>query len=182
MWTTIFRQMRAPDWLSLLNALSGFLAITLIMTGNLFGAAIAMMVAAFLDWCDGKVAKRYGQRDWGKNIDSLADAVSFGAAPAVMVWYFIYVGAVADIGMGLTLIIPAMMIAAGLMRLTRYNTLDSTGFYMGMPITLNGVIFPLLYFALNFLGTPDNMVANIFALAGLVSTILMIGDFRIRKR
>ncbi|MDQ3316523.1 MAG: CDP-alcohol phosphatidyltransferase family protein, partial [Actinomycetota bacterium] len=69
------------------NLASGFLAVVLIASGDFLYAAAFVLVAAILDLLDGAIARKSCGEDvrlseFGKNLDSLADVVSFGVAPA----------------------------------------------------------------------------------------------------
>ena len=73
-----------PNLLTLLNLLSGCVAITLAFDGNFMGAVAWVFAAALLDFLDGMAARLLNAYSpLGKELDSLADVVSFGVAPAV---------------------------------------------------------------------------------------------------
>lgn len=73
-----------PNLLTLLNLLSGCIAITFAFEGNFAVAALLIFAAAILDFLDGMAARLLNAYSpLGKELDSLADVVSFGVAPAV---------------------------------------------------------------------------------------------------
>jgi phosphatidylserine synthase len=76
---------------------------------------------------------------FGKELDSLADIVSFGAAPAVF-------GFMLGLQQWYASVVLLFFVSAGALRLSRFNITEHSGFYEGVPITLNGIVFPLLYF------------------------------------
>ncbi len=77
-------QKHIPNLLTLLNLLSGCIAITFAFNGNFMGAVVWVFVAALLDFLDGLAARLLNAYSpLGKELDSLADVVSFGVAPAV---------------------------------------------------------------------------------------------------
>ena len=79
-----------PDIISILNLVFGFLAILMVMDNHLTYAASCILVAVVFDSIDGWVSRKLNRDDpfgFGKNIDSLADIVSFGVAPSVLLYY-----------------------------------------------------------------------------------------------
>lgn len=180
----IGQHITTADVISLANALLGFAAVLMIVMGFLDIAVFAMFIAAVADYFDGRIARSTGtNKEWGKEIDSLCDIVAFGVAPAFLAWTVITLG-LASFSITLALVagfaFPAMLIVAGILRLTRYNISTMQGLYVGMPITLNGVIFPVLWIATGGLST--DIMAVVMATACLVSAVLMVSNFIIRKR
>ena len=79
-----------PNTLTCISLMFGFYAAVLGISGNYFGAMMAIFVAAVFDFCDGLAArllKAYSAM--GKELDSLADVISFGVAPGMMLFGFI---------------------------------------------------------------------------------------------
>ena len=123
-----------------------------------------------MDTLDGKVAKLMHQTNsFGKQLDSLADLTSFGVAPAA----FFY--SLREPGIGSVLILILFTIC-GMMRLARYNVSDGDGFE-GIPITVNGFIFPLLYVA--YLMQPATLV--IWPAVYATMSVLMVSSFKIKR-
>lgn len=78
-----------PNFLTALNILSGCIGIALAFFGNLHLASFCILISSLLDFMDGQTAKWLNaQGEFGKELDSLADLVSFGVLPAVLI--FIY--------------------------------------------------------------------------------------------
>ena len=112
------------------------------------------MIAAIIDFFDGFVARLLKvHSELGKQLDSLADVVSFGVAPACIVFQFLRL-ALADNVNALSspsfLLAPAFLIAmAGAYRLGRFNLdTEQTNYFKGVPIPMIGLLtaaFPLLY-------------------------------------
>ena len=76
-----------PNFITLLNLLAGCLAIVAIANGALTHASWCIILAAVLDLLDGAVARLTGSVSAiGKQLDSLADVVSFGVAPGFMIY------------------------------------------------------------------------------------------------
>lgn len=103
----------------------------------LYHAAIAVFFAGFFDMFDGRVARlTKTQSDFGMEFDSLADVISFGVAPAVIVYRW------ALWPLGPTgILVAACFAACGAIRLARFNVLarrpsTSTDFFIGLPIPI----------------------------------------------
>lgn len=182
---TIFSRVTLADCVSLSAALLGLAAVPMVMMGRADLAAFAMVASAGLDYLDGRVARKFGGgHEWGKNIDSLADVVSFAVAPAVLAWTVIAasLGALGSdrlLAAVIGFVFGSAIVVAGILRLARYNVSATGGFYIGMPITVNGVSFPALYFLTA--GLPAVARAVIWPIACLVAAGLMVADFIIRK-
>ena len=113
---------------------------------------IFIIISALVDRYDGRIARFLDvSSDLGKELDSLADLVSFGVAPAILVYvYFNF----ANIGpYGILGIIPLLTFPiCGSFRLARYNASSFEGVFTGIPITVTGcviAIFVLLTINLN---------------------------------
>lgn len=107
-----------PNLFTTAGLFAGFFAIVAAMNGRFEAAAIAIFIAMFMDGMDGRIARMTNtQSDFGKEYDSLADMVSFGLAPALV----IYLWALTPLGkIGFAC---AFVYAAGAaLRLARFNT------------------------------------------------------------
>ena len=75
-----------PNLITCMNVISGTLAIFLAMYGLLTAAAILILVGMVFDFFDGMTARLlHVKSEIGKELDSLADMVSFGVAPAILI-------------------------------------------------------------------------------------------------
>lgn len=158
----IFERMKAADYITLGNGIAGLAAITLSLKMQFSWAALALLLAVLFDYADGMLARWMRQGNaFGEQLDSLADIISFGVAPAV----FAYM-------LGFTaswhIIIFAAFVAAGMLRLARFTI---TREYLGMPITMNGIFVPLLFF----------IHAGLIIYYFIISIILMLSTIRFRK-
>ena len=128
-----------PNMLTLGNLLCGFLSIGCIITGDLRNATILIFIALMLDALDGRVARILGvSNEMGKELDSLADIVSFGVAPAFLAVHT-YFNGFGQVG----LLIAGLFPLFGAYRLARFNITDqaeSVKYFKGIPITLAGGI------------------------------------------
>ena len=107
-----------PNALTLLGLCTGATAIRFALSGHWQAAVIAVMIAAVLDTLDGRIARLLGlESKFGAQLDSLADLVSFGIAPAVLVYMWtLYHGG----GAGWTIALAFCACCA--VRLARFNT------------------------------------------------------------
>ena len=116
----------------MINLFLGFLAILNVQAGNYNLACYFILIAGLLDSMDGKIARAFGiTTDFGMEIDSLADMVSFCLAPSVMVYHLYTYGLP---GISGEIIATAPMIC-GAIRLARFNV-DSSGpssIFVGLP-------------------------------------------------
>ena len=121
-----------PNAITLAALFSGFYGIVVAMNGRFEAACIAIFIAAVLDSLDGRVARMTNsQSAFGEQMDSLCDMVSFGAAPALIV----YIWALKDLGKAGW--IPAFVYIAGAaLRLARFNVnigVVDKRFFQGLP-------------------------------------------------
>ncbi|HEY0880635.1 MAG TPA: CDP-diacylglycerol--serine O-phosphatidyltransferase [Archangium sp.] len=130
-----------PNLFTVSSIFCGFYAMTLCAGDagptQLYQAALAIFFGIFFDGFDGRVARlTKTQSLFGQELDSLADVVTFGAAPSLLVWKW------ALSGMGIFGIFAAFLFAAcGALRLARFNVLairsphgGASSFFVGMPI------------------------------------------------
>ena len=161
-----------PNLITLLNLFFGCCAIlvtfqsgtmaTLDDTGDMlieipeqiYYASMFIGLAALVDFFDGFAARLLKvNSELGKQLDSLADVVSFGVAPSFIVFQFLRLSLASDINaLSHTSIImaPAFIIAlAGAYRLAKFNIdPDQTTYFKGVPIPMIGILtaaFPLVY-------------------------------------
>ncbi|MEK6983642.1 MAG: CDP-diacylglycerol--serine O-phosphatidyltransferase [Nanoarchaeota archaeon] len=167
--------LKFADVFTLFNVTLGLISIVLSINNNFNYAAFVLIIAVAFDYLDGKVAKYFGQQNtFGKELDSLADTVSFGVAPAIFGFSLIqFASNMKQFQVTFGMIAFAVFLFCGILRLARYNIMDLKGAFQGMPITMNGIIIPLAY----FLHAPIQFYPYIYLVLG----ILMISSFRIKK-
>lgn len=131
-----------PNLFTVSSILLGFYAMTLCAGDaspeQLNRAALAIFFAIFFDAFDGRVARMTRtQSEFGVELDSLADVISFGAAPALLVFKW----ALAPLGFA-GFFVAFAFAACGALRLARFNVLAHRGdkashrFFVGLPIPL----------------------------------------------
>jgi CDP-diacylglycerol--serine O-phosphatidyltransferase len=147
-----------PNVITLLALCAGLTAVRLAIEGKLEFALAAIVLAAVLDGIDGRIARLIkGTSRFGAELDSLADFVNFGVAPALIL-YFWDLHELRSAGWIAALVFA---ICAGL-RLARFNVATddpnrpawASNFFVGMPAPA-GAITVLLPIYVNFLGAPE---------------------------
>jgi CDP-diacylglycerol--serine O-phosphatidyltransferase len=140
-----------PNLITSLNLASGFIAIIYALNGNIVTASWLILAAMIFDFCDGfsaRALKAYSSI--GKELDSLADEVSFGVAPAIIIYQLIIKAMMlnapaifnSDIlnGSGMILLLLVIMPICGALRLAKFNTDDTqTTSFKGLPIPANAL-------------------------------------------
>ncbi|MGE5028123.1 MAG: CDP-diacylglycerol--serine O-phosphatidyltransferase [Betaproteobacteria bacterium] len=137
-----------PNMLTTAALFAGFYAIVQAMSGRYEQAAVAIFVAMVMDGLDGRVARlTHTQSAFGAEYDSLSDMVSFGVAPALVV----YVWALKD--MGKFGWIAAFVYCAGAaLRLARFNTqleVADKRFFQGLPSPAAAALLAGLVWVMN---------------------------------
>ncbi len=158
-----------PNIFTLLNLFFGCIAIVFALqntieitadgqfvrlTEELYYASLFIGIAAIIDFLDGFVARALNaSSEMGKQLDSLADVVSFGAAPSIILYQFLRMSFIREnegVETSMLWLMPAFIFAcAGAYRLARFNldTEQSFGF-KGVPIPAAGLVvasLPLIY-------------------------------------
>ena len=121
------------------NLCFGVLSMILSSQGNFFWGALCIFFAMLCDAMDGRSARALGvSGEFGKELDSLSDCVSFGAASAFLMYnYTLHT-------LGWIGVIPVLIYSAlGGIRLARFNINTATvhGYFEGMPIPNGGCLF-----------------------------------------
>ena len=166
-----------PNIFTFINLSCGVLSILSVLNSNYFLAAVYILIAGLVDRYDGRVARFLGvSSDLGKELDSLADLVSFGVAPSVltyMIFDFQSLGPNGILGLILLLLFPI----CGAYRLARYNTAQFDGSFTGVPITIAGC-----FMALYNLFTFNKAVSfTVPVLLMLIGSYLMVSKIRLKK-
>lgn len=127
----------------------GLAAIEAARTGNWDWALRLILLATIADGLDGALARQLGaSSDMGEQLDSLADIVAFGAAPALL---FVTVFSSAPAPMRYA--VGLFFVLAGAYRLARFHAVPADGVFLGLPITAGGALMALIAagpFGLNY--------------------------------
>jgi CDP-diacylglycerol--serine O-phosphatidyltransferase len=166
----ILSLMKIADIFTVGNLCCGVLSILFAIDGSFYLSALLLFLAVIFDVLDGKIAGLLHQKNlFGKQIDSMSDLVSFGVAPALL---FYSLSSPGILGIAVAL----FFVACGMLRLARYNISEGTGFE-GVPITVNGVLFPVLFLLFN--SFPQSL--SYWPMVFLIQGFLMISTFKIAR-
>lgn len=128
-----------PNLLTTGSLFAGFYGIIAAIDGHFVPGAIAVIIAGVLDGLDGRLARlTHTESDFGKQYDSLSDMVSFGLAPAVIVyqWGLVHMAEYGVAWAKLGWLAAFLYAVAGALRLARFNTRPHRGdrrFFEGLP-------------------------------------------------
>lgn len=157
--------------LTLTNLSLGGFAILFAVKGQLNASVLFIFLAALADRFDGTVARKMNiESDLGKQLDSMSDIISFGVAPALL----LYQGLLHEFG-ALGSFFTIFYIGCGAFRLARFNVTESNGYFTGLPITAAGCLLTLSYLTIGCF-PPHVFIFIIFTLS-----LLMVGSFRLKK-
>lgn len=134
-----------PNIFTIGNLFLGIVAIILVFNDKPSLAAMFVIIAMLMDGLDGRVARALNaQSEFGKELDSLSDVISFGVAPA-FIMYVVAFRDVTSINEPTTWIVTAIFPICGAMRLARFNVIAGTpGYFIGLPIPAAGGILATL--------------------------------------
>ncbi|MEG6586027.1 CDP-diacylglycerol--serine O-phosphatidyltransferase [Dendrosporobacter sp. 1207_IL3150] len=158
-----------PNLLTALNLVLGMFSIISTFNGDFYNAALFIVAAMVADGLDGRAARYLNvSSDFGKELDSLCDLVSFGVAPAILAYAFL----LKDFDkMGY--VIAAAFATCGALRLARFNvsTTMVKGYFMGLPIPAAGcVVATFVMLGIKPTGWLFPILVSIFAYL-MVSTV-----------
>lgn len=134
-----------PNTLTLLNLFCGCLSIVAVFSGQLPTAGFLIFIAAIFDFCDGFAARLLNAYSAiGKELDSLADVVSFGVAPAMIAFRYIFAQS-AKLPFEELSYLAFVMVLFSALRLAKFN-IDTrqTEHFIGMPTPANALFWASL--------------------------------------
>ena len=159
------------NMITLMNLSFGILSIILIFKGYGNLSATFIFLAALFDRFDGMCARHFNsESDFGKELDSLCDLVSFGIAPALLIY-----GTALNDMLWVGILATITYILAGAIRLAKFNVREFDGNFYGVPITAAGVVVALSYFLFPYIS------ANSYIFILSILAYLMVSNIRIAK-
>lgn len=146
-----------PNLLTSAALFAGFYSVIAGINGRFEAAAIAIIVAGFLDGLDGRVARLTNtQSDFGEQYDSLADLISFGLAPALLAfnWSLSSLGEISTFAGKLGWLAAFLFVACAALRLARFNTqvgIADKRYFQGLasPAAAGTLVFTIWFFVDN---------------------------------
>ncbi len=177
-----------PNFITSLNLASGFISIIFIFNGDINTASWLILAAMIFDFLDGFASRALNAySDIGKELDSLADVVSFGVAPGLIIYHLLYATLPPDTKTsfcisGFTslifLIVSSIMPVCAALRLAKFNIdeTQSTSF-KGLPTPANslavisivlGGYYSGSAFLASFMASPISLIILSISLSGLM--------------
>ena len=177
-----------PSLITLSNLFLGFLSLLYIQKGNLELGCNLILIAAILDSLDGKLARKIGiASDFGKEIDSLADLISFCLAPSFLVFNVFYsFDNTSELLFIYLAIISSFPVLMGAIRLARFNvghTKESKqNYFVGLPSPMSAItICSIILMKLKLETQFNNNEFNIFDLNVIIPVIILLSFLMIGK-
>jgi CDP-diacylglycerol---serine O-phosphatidyltransferase len=171
-----------PNLVTLLNLISGSIAIFLAFSGELTLASWFIIFAAILDFCDGLVARLLKARsEIGAQLDSLADVISFGLAPSAIMYQLILQSTGnSSWSAELIKLLPytaLLLVAGGAYRLAKFNTDPGQEVeFKGLPIPATGLFVAALPLMVNQFRQSEELT-RIFQNQYILLVIILILSF-----
>lgn len=158
-----------PSLFTIGNLFLGIIAIMLAFHNNYDLAALMIIIAMLLDGLDGRVARALNaQSEFGKELDSLSDVISFGVAPA----FIMYVVAFSNMNPALGWVVTAIFPICGALRLARFNVKAGIpGYFIGLPIPAAGGVACTLALFHESIPAPYLIIAMLLLSYLMVSTV-----------
>tara|TARA_B100000315_G_scaffold130524_1_gene120126 strand:- start:7908 stop:8687 length:780 start_codon:yes stop_codon:yes gene_type:complete len=155
-----------PSLLTIFNVFCGFYAIVAAINGRFYEAAVAIIIAGFFDILDGRVARLMNSSsEFGVQLDSLADIISFGLAPSIL----IYMWVLKPFGR-LGWMAAFLFVLCGVLRLARFNIqtqLAKSNYFIGLPTPA----------AAGFIATTVIVTREIFSIEKLHPLVIVGGVY-----
>lgn len=169
-----------PSLFTTANLFAGFYAIVQAMNGSFEYAPLAIFIAMILDALDGRIARlTHTESDFGAQYDSLVDMVSFGLAPALVMYEW------ALSGMGKLGWLAAFIYTAGAgLRLARFNTqagLHDKRYFRGLPSPAAAALVVGLVWVLHANGVPGRDISIAALIITVLAGVLMVSNIRYRS-
>ena len=168
-----------PNILTTANLFFGFFAIISAINGQFSMAAYAIVFAALFDQLDGRVARwTEATSDFGSEYDSICDVVSFGIAPALLMFLW----SLEPFGR-LGWLAAFFFVACGALRLARFNVqseMVEKAYFQGLPIPMAAGIVASSVLAFEELGLDSHRSWAVLGMAFLLGFV-MVSSFRYRS-
>jgi len=198
-----------PNFLTICNLICGCLAIVSVLSApsylntvnfetfypvigvnQMVWGSVFIGIAALFDMLDGMAARVLNAHSYiGKDLDSLADVVSFGVAPSMIMYQLLWSAYMAEPGamdMPMLVYVPAFALAAfAALRLARFNqtNTDQRFYFKGMPVPATGILVASLPLMMIFEPSFSGFLSNRWALYGIVAILcyFMVSNHKFLK-
>lgn len=166
-----------PNLFTVAGLFAGFYSMILSIQGFFDAAAILIFVAMIMDSLDGRVARLTNTESaFGVELDSLSDMVSFGVAPALLVfnWALINLGKFGWLA-------AFLFTATGALRLARFNTQVAHAdkrYFQGLPIPAGAAVLASFIWVAHLYTIPPRPIAILVAIMTVLVGLLMVSKLR----
>lgn len=168
-----------PNLMTIGNLFCGFYSILSTFQGDFKTAAIMVVIAAIFDQLDGRLARlTRATSKFGAELDSLCDLVSFGVAPAMLM----YKWSLEPFGR-LGIMVSFLFAACGALRLARFNVqvdVVEKNYFQGLPIPMAAGIIASSYLAFEDMGWKVSKSIPLLGMTMLLAFV-MVSNFRYRS-
>ena len=166
-----------PNLLTTASLFSGFFSIVSAINGNFIASGMALFAAQMLDGLDGRVARLTNSQSlFGAQYDSLCDVISFGLAPAIIVFLW-GLDSLGQTGW----VFSFFYVAAAALRLARFNTYigSEDSYFKGLPSPVASGMVVYYVWSMSSYGIQGDEVGNFLAiftaiLTGCVSLLMVV--------
>jgi len=153
------------------NITAGLLAVYFITQNNFFLAIILAWIGGAFDIFDGKIARKYElSNEFGIQLDSFADFLSFVLVPVFLIFQAVYANSLEGIYIIVAAVVSIYYVISGLRRLIHFNINADAGevdkFFTGVPTPLGAILLWLVYLANAYALIPAIAVITLMALIG----------------
>ena len=169
-----------PNIITLLNLFFGCLTVLLLVENNLEIQYIFILtfICLILDFFDGLIARNYNlQSDVGTQLDSLADVVSFGLVPGIIIYNLFIQAPSSYVGSILSSVVPFfsfLVTIASAIRLAKFNISKSnSNFFKGLPTPANTI----LIYSLSIIIYENNKFADLFLNYSSLMLLVLVSSF-----
>ncbi|SHF09171.1 CDP-diacylglycerol---serine O-phosphatidyltransferase [Seinonella peptonophila] len=164
-----------PSCFTVGNLFLGIIAIILAFRSEWQFAAIMVIIGMLLDGLDGRVARMLKtESEFGKELDSLSDVITFGVAPAIIMYVSVF-----QYGGPEQWFLTAIFPICGALRLARFNVQESEpGFFTGLPITAAGGILATVALYNDYMGSDYLLMSAVLLLSYLMVSQIKYPAFK----
>ncbi len=153
------------------NITAGLMATYFITQNNFFVAIILAWIGGAFDIFDGKIARKYNlSNEFGIQLDSFADFLSFVLVPVFLIFQAVYSTSFSGISIIIASIVSIYYVISGLRRLIHFNINADAGevekFFTGVPTPLGAILLWLVYLGSTYGLLPDISVIALMAIIG----------------
>ena len=167
-----------------LNIISGLLAIYFLTHKEFTGAALFAWVGGVFDILDGKIARKYNlSTEFGIQLDSFADFLSFVIVPVMFIYFGVIDGKELFLNTWFIFFAIAYYVISGLRRLIEFNLNSEAGsvgkYFVGVPTPLGAILLWLTYLAWSY-----NLIPTLFEITPeyIVLTIMIIIGYLLNSK